>query len=188
MGNLVIARSKSLRLLPLLLLVVITSILPLTPVHANPLWSSPILIDSNNGRNQLSTSLQATNGTLWIAWESTRNAIFTGRVDILYKTYTNGGWSISRNMTTSGQNGSPSLIQLSDGTIGMFWSLKPAHSYEVFYSLYAANGWSTPAQITSTSFNDTQPSAAVRHDATDCLVATRVNSTNTPIPAFKPHY
>ena len=188
MRNLASARSKTLRLLPLLLIVVITSVLPLTPVHANPLWSSPILIDSNNGRNQLSTSLQATNGTLWIAWESTRNAIFTGRVDILYKTYTNGVWSISRNMTTSGQNGSPWLIQLSDGTIGMFWSLKPAHSYEVFYSLYAANGWSTPAQITSTTLNDTQPSAAVARDGTVWLVWTRIDTTNPSIPAVKQLY
>src|SRR5207245_4803641 len=131
---------KTLRLRPLLLIGVIASVLPLTPVHANPLWSSPILIDSNNGRNQLSTSLQATNGTLWIAWESTRNAIFTGRVDILYKTYTNGGWSISRNMTTSGQNGSPWLIQLSEGTVGMVWSLKTAHSYDVLYCPDTVNG------------------------------------------------
>src|SRR5437899_9880655 len=145
MRNLASARSKTLRLLPLLLIVVITSVLPLTPVHANPLWSSPILIDSNNGRNQLSTSLQATNGTLWIAWESTRNAIFTGRVDILYKTYTNGGWSISRNMTTSGQNGRPWLIQLSEGTIGMLWSLKPAPRQEAFYSLISSHRLSRPA-------------------------------------------
>src|SRR5437879_9680192 len=164
MGNLVIARSKSLRLLPLLLLVVITSILPVTPVHANPVWSSPILIDSNNGRNQLSTSLQASNGTLWIAWQSSRNAIMTGRYDILYKTYTNGVWSVSRNMTTSGQNASPWLIQLPNGTIGMFWSLKPANSYDIDYTHYLDSCWSTPLQITSTSFNDTQPTSAVGND------------------------
>ena len=112
----------------------------------------------------------------------------TGRYDILYKTYTNGVWSVSRNMTTSGQNASPWLIQLPNGTIGMFWSLKPANSYEIFYTHYVGSGWSTPVQITSTSFNDTQPSAAVGHDGRVWLVWTRVNSTNTSIPAIKQLY
>src|SRR5437660_1752250 len=179
MGYLAKCRFKSLWLLPLLLLSVTISVLPFRPVFGNTAWSSPLLTDSNNGRNQLSTSLQASNGTLWIAWQSSRNAIMTGRYDILYKTYTNGVWSVSRNMTTSGQNASPWLIQLPNGTIGMFWSLKPANSYEIFYTHYVGSGWSTPVRITSTSFNDTQPSAAVGHDGRVWLVWTRVNSTNT---------
>jgi hypothetical protein len=44
------------------------------------------------------------------------------------------------------------------------------------------SGWSTPLQITSTSLNDTVPTAAVGRDGTIWLVWTRVNATNPNVP------
>jgi len=162
--------------------------LPSFPVHASLTWSSPTLIDANSGLNLLSTGLQASNGTMWIAWQSDRNAQITGRFDILYKTYTNGVWSISRNFTTSGQNAAPALVQLGNGTVGIFWTLRVSHSYEIFYSRYNTPGWSAPAQLTNTNLNDTQVSAAVGRDGAIWLVWTRVDSTNLSQPALKQLY
>ena len=122
---------------------------------------------------------------MWIAWQSDRNAQLAGRFDILYKTYTNGFWSISRNLTTTGQNSSPSLVQLANGTIEAYWSLRFSHSYDIVYSQYKTSGWTSPTQITSTVLNDTQVSAAVGRDATIWVVWTRVNSTNPSVPATK---
>src|SRR2546425_7736705 len=161
---------------------------PVQFVHATTGWSSPLLIDTHSGFDMLSTSLQASNGTLWLAWQSNRYGQTTGRFDVLYKTYTNGVWSSDHNLTSSGQNAGPSLVQLTNGTIGVFWVMKPAHSYDIFYTQYRASGWTSPVQITNTSLNDTSPSATVGRDGTVWLVWTRINSTNHSVPAIKQLY
>src|SRR6266851_1016204 len=120
-----------------------------------PSWSSPILVDSHRGLDILPSALQASNGTMWLAWESDRNDLSNARFDIVYKTYTNGVWSNDYNLTTSGKNDSPSLVQLVNGTILVFWVMKPARSYEVFYKRLIGNAWSTPVQVTTTTLNDT---------------------------------
>jgi hypothetical protein len=109
-------------------------------------------------------------------------------MDIIYKTLTNGVWSGDHSLTTSGQNANPDLIQLPNGTIGIFWVMRPAKSYEIFFTKYSASGWSTPIQITTTSLNDTQPSAAVDQSGNVWLVWTRVNSTNTSNPPTEQLY
>src|SRR6266581_1150383 len=173
---------------PLLLLALVGMFQPLQFAHASVSWSSPILVDTHSGLDMLSSALQASNGTLWIAWQSNRYGQTTGRFDVLYKTYTNGIWSSDHNLTSSGQNASPSLVQLMNGTIAAFWVTRPVHSYYVFYAQYRSSGWTSPVQITSTSLNDTSPSAAVGRDGTVWLVWTRVNSTNRSVPAIKQLY
>jgi hypothetical protein len=115
---------------------------------------------------------------MWLAWESDRNDLSNARFDIIYKTYTNGVWSNDSNLTTSGNNASPSLVQLVNGTILVFWVMKPARSYEVFYKRLIGNTWSSPVQVTTTTLNDTLNAAAVNNrDGSLWLVWTRVDST-----------
>jgi hypothetical protein len=185
LGVVNLLRSKSFFLLPLLLLAFVGFVQTIQTGHASLIWSSPILIDNGGGTNTLSSVLQASNGTLWLAWQSNRNSITTGRTDVLYKTYTNGVWSTDHNLTSSGWNISPTLIQLPNGTIGMFWSYKPAQSYEVYSAWYSSAGWSTPTNVTSTSLNDTLPAATVGLDGTVWLVWTRINSSNSTAPPLK---
>jgi hypothetical protein len=154
----------------------------LEPFHfsaaAAPSWSSPILVDTHRGLDILPSALQASNGTMWLAWESDRNDLSNARFDIIYKTYTNGLWSNDYNLTTSGNNASPSLVQLVNGTILVFWVMKPARSYEVFYESLVGNTWSAPSQVTTTTLNDTLNAAAVNNrDGSLWLVWTRVNSS-----------
>ncbi len=170
---------------PLLLLALVGMFQPLQFAHASVSWSSPILVDTHSGLDMLSSALQASNGTLWIAWQSNRYGQTTGRFDVLYKTYTNGIWSSDHNLTSSGQNSGPALVQLANGTVAVFWAVKPSHSYEIFYAVYRPQGWTAPAQITTTNLNDTSPSAAVGRDGTVWLVWTRINSTNHSVPAIK---
>jgi hypothetical protein len=122
---------------------------------------------------------------LWVAWQSTRNNQSTGRTDIIYKTYTNSVWSSDFNLTSSGWNSGPSLVQLANGTILAFWSIKSGSSYLVYSSLTNGRVWSSPTQITHTTLNDTQASATVGRDGTVWLVWTRINSTNPSVPAIK---
>jgi hypothetical protein len=159
------------------------------PVRAAaPSWSSPILADTHRGLDILPSALQASNGTMWLAWQSNRNGLFTGRPDIIYKTYTNGVWSSDHNLTNSGWNSGPALVQLSNGTILAFWASKSGTSYIVVSSLTNGASWSPPVQVTSTTLNDTQASAAVGRDGTVWLVWTRVNSTCSSCPAIKQLY
>ena len=158
---------------------------PLTPVNGSTAWSSPTLVDQSSSFNNLPSPLQASNGTLWIAWQSTRNNQSTGRTDIIYRTYTNGVWSRDYNLTSSGWNSGPSLVQLANGTILAFWSIKSGNSYLVYSSLTNGRSWSSPTQITYTTLNDTQATATLAPNGTIWLVWTRVNATNTSVPAIK---
>ena len=157
----------------------------LNPVQGTPAWSSPVLVDTHSGLDILPNALQTSNGTLWVAWQSTRNNQTTGRTDIIYKTYTNGVWSSDLNLTSSGWNSGPSLIQLANGTILAFWSIKSGGSYLVYSSLTNGRSWSSPTPITTTTLNDTLASATVGLDGTIWLVWTRVDSTNPSVPALK---
>lgn len=157
----------------------------LNPVQATTAWSSPTLVDTHSGLDILPSSLQASNGTLWIAWQSTRNNQSTGRTDIIYKTYTNGVWSSDHNLTNTGWNSGPSLVQLWNGTILVFWSIRSGSSYLVYSSLTNGRTWSSPTQITHTTLNDTQAAATVGRDGTVWLTWTRVNATNPSAPALK---
>ena len=147
------------------------------PVTATTLWGSPTAIENNAGINILNAGLQASNGTMWLAWQTNR---YRGdsQYDISYKTYTNGVWSTVSRLTTGGINAGAALAQLSNGTILLFWAYKPAASYLIYYKMYnSPGGWSNPLQASSTSLNDTNPSAAVGRDGTLWLVWTRNNST-----------
>jgi len=149
----------------------------LMPANASLGWSSPILVESHAGTDILPSAMQASNGTLWLAWQSNRFSQATGRPDILYKTYTNGVWSADHNLTNSGWNSAPSLVQLANGTILAFWVIKQGTSFLVYSGTTNGGAWSAPTQITSTPLNDTQPSAAVGRDGTIWLVWTRIDTT-----------
>src|SRR5260370_21255293 len=130
----------------------------LSPVQASTAWSSPVLVDTHSGLDILPSALQTSNGTLWVAWQSTRNNQSTGRTDIIYKTYTNGVWSGDQNLTSSGWNSGPSLVQLANGTILAFWSIKSGNSFIVYSRLTNGRAWSPPAQITYPPLNYTHAS------------------------------
>jgi hypothetical protein len=88
-------------------------------------------------------------------------------------------------LTSSGWNSGPSLVQLANGTILAFWSIKSGNSYLVYSSLTNGRTWSSPTQITNTTVNDTQATATLAPNGTIWLVWTRVNATSTSIPAIK---
>jgi hypothetical protein len=147
------------------------------PAHATTSWSSPNGIVVNSTSNDVfSSGLQASNGTLWLAWETNR---FRGDslYDIAYQTFTNGVWSSAHQLTSSSINVTPSIVQLPNGTIFLFWAYKPAASYLIYYERFNPNSWSSPVQVSSTALNDTLPSAAVGQDGTLWLAWTRTNTT-----------
>ena len=149
------------------------------PVSASTAWGSPTAIETNAGTNLLDTGLLASNGTMWLAWQTNR---YRGdsQFDISYKTNTNGVWSPPQRITTGGLNLGAAITQLSNGTILIFYSTLTGSSYLVYYQMYnSPGGWSSPTRITSTNLNDTGVSAATGRDGTLWLVWTRTNSSCT---------
>src|SRR5690349_8738360 len=65
-------RCRSLVLSILLLLSLVGLFDRIQPVRAMPGWSSPIAVEQNLGIDVLPTALQASNGTMWLAWQTNR--------------------------------------------------------------------------------------------------------------------
>src|SRR5467141_1966770 len=183
-----LGRNRLLSAITLVILVTLGTFLSFTPVRASLGWSSPTIVDTHTGTDILPSGLQARNGTLWLAWQSNRYGQTTGRPDILYKTYTNGVWSADHNLTSSGWNSAPDLVQLYNGTILAFWVIKSGTSFLVYSGTTNGGSWSSPVQVTSTTLNDTQPSAAVAPDGSIWLVWTRINTTCGSCTAIKQVY
>jgi hypothetical protein len=156
---------------------------PIVPVRASPSWSSPVAVQQSDPYNaQFPSALQASNGSVWLAWQT--NAYRGDSLyDIAYKTGTLGTvgitWGpVNRLSNNAFINASPSLAQLQNGTILVFFAYKAGSSYQIYYERYGFGGsWSSAVQVTSTTLNDTYVSATVGRDGTLWLVWTRVNST-----------
>src|SRR6267378_1734879 len=170
----------------LVLVVLAVQIGAIHSVSANLTWSSASLIDHYNASNNiLPTALQASNGTIWLAWQTDRYGGATGRNDIIYRTMTGGTWSPVRNFTTSGMNASPELIQLLNGTVFMFWTTNPSPAnscsphcnirYESFNA--PTQTWSQPSQLTTGVYNDSLSSATVSRDGALLVSWTRIVTT-----------
>jgi len=110
-------------------------------------FQTPQLLDPAPSFDISPTALQASDGTLWVAWDSS----FYGQNQIVVKTYNTGVWSAQHNITwgpPSQTNTYPSLAQLNNGTIILVWSSNQTGYYNLYYKLYNAGVWSKPNQLT----------------------------------------
>jgi hypothetical protein len=142
-------------------------------------------VESYPGFDLQPATLSASDGTLWLAWTANHNAggVLTSNFNVLYATrLTNGTWLAPSSLTTrGGQNQMPALAQTS-GTVYIFWTYKNTTSThphsQIYYRTFNGNTWSPYTQVTTTtSMNDTGPSAAVGPDGTLWLAWTRDNDT-----------
>lgn len=190
----VIASAKSIPITTVLLVLSFMGITSLLPIHGpsacNPAmavgWQLCGPIESSNGINIQPSVIQASDGTMRMAW--------TGRPASAYVIlYASGTWNATASAwnwnpstaiaTQAGINQNPSLAQLPDQTVNLFFAYKSTTSghYQLYY--VTQNGGSfdkayTPVPLTTpTGLNDTLPSTAVAKDGTLWLVWTRDNST-----------
>jgi hypothetical protein len=186
-SSILLKRKKSLPPIVLLSLVLVLTVQPLHSASVNTSWSSSSLIDHFVASdNILPTALQASNGTIWLAWQSDRNGP-GGRDDVVYKTLTGTTWSPVHNMTFSGENSGPALAQLLNGTIVLVWSANPTGTScspqcNLYYKMFrvTTQTWSRATQLSSGTFNDSLTSAAIARDGTLWLVWTRIVTSCAP--------
>ncbi len=132
-------------------------------------FQTPQPLETVPGLDVLPSSLQATDGTLWVVWESFRS----GQPNIVARTNNGGVWSATFNVTTSlpnVDNIQPSISQLQNGTIIIVWTSNPTGTYQLYYRTYTAGIWRPPVQVTSGSFLGALPSTAVAPNGTLWLV------------------
>ncbi len=149
-------------------------------------WTGPSVVQAHLGQDNLPSALQASNGTLWLAWQTFRFS--TTRPDIVYSTMTNGVWGSVGKLTSIGYNTTPTITQLRDGTgtIFLFWSQRQTNVFNIYYETFTVNqltgigSWSSSVHLTTpTNFNDTAPAATVGIDGTLWLFWQRANQSCT---------
>lgn len=155
---------------------------PILPVSGYT-FQAPQLVDNAPSFDISPTALQASDGSIWAAWDS---GIY-GQNQIVATTYNNGAWSTIHNITwgpASQANTNPALAQLANGTIILVWSANQTGFYNLYYKLYNAGVWSKPYQVTvscttgcAVGDGDFSPDVAVGLDSTVWIVWGRETSS-----------
>jgi len=175
----------------LLVLMTLTlfELMPVPLVAAATSFGGPVQVDATTGIDRSPSATLAKDGSVWLAWMSDGFNNFTGGYDIIYKTYSGGLWSLDTNITKSGMNTSPSITQLANGTMLLFWSNNPAATTcapacNLVYARFVPGGgfWTKPVQLSSGNFNDSSASTAVGRDGTLWLSWTRTTTNCSVSP------
>ncbi|SRR5712692_13148 len=174
-----------------LLITLLVVAMPSNLAHASPgcspsqssSWQICGPIQAITGVNEQSTVIQASDGTLDLAWT---HITLNGASSIYYSNrLTNGTWTGNSSITNAGgRNLFPSLVQAANGTVFLFWSYKAttAKNYQLYYRTLRGSVWSAYTKVplqSATMLNDTQPSTALAKDGTFWLAWTRDDSTPT---------
>jgi len=148
------------------------------PRVAGYAFGGPQALELTPGSSDYPSALQASDGTLWVAWQQYYE---TG----VYMTYTTGGgWSVIQTLPTGTQfTISPTLAQLRNSSLILLWSSNQTGRWNLFYKLYSNGAWRSSVQLTSgSSFDDFFPEAAVSTNSTVYVFWERfVSSTSSSI-------
>jgi hypothetical protein len=137
-------------------------------------FQSPAPLEVSNGADVNPSAVQASNGTLWVAWASSRS----GQFQVYYKTYNGTGWTQPRNATGGPprvKNIYPSLGQLQNGTMILVWSSNQTGQINLYAKTLRGTSWTRPATVTSGLFEDDSAKTVVGHDGTLWVVWVRVS-------------
>ncbi len=114
-------------------------------------FTNPAGVEAIPGVDQTPSALQATNGTLWVSWDSAH----LGTNQIFYSTPNATGWSPAKNATwgpANESNAQPALGQLQNGTIILMWSGNVTGHFNLYYRLYNT-AWSQTYKLTDSCIN-----------------------------------
>jgi hypothetical protein len=174
---------------PLILLLSLTSFFEALPITgfaaASPVWSSGGQLLTSAGINQEPAALQASDGTIWLAWS--QHSKTTSQDKLYYRTMIRSGgvWanSTSTLLTTNTKEITPSLGQLDRNTIILVWAENQTRYYHLVYEEYSLGNqtWSSSFNITTSAASDTFPSVAVARNGTSWLFWNRQVGNDTQI-------
>ena len=119
-------------------------------------WSNDTRLTIHSSRDLKPSARQLFNGTIWVVWCSDRS----GGYDLYLKTSADNGvsWSDDFRLTTGPElDKSPSIAQMSDGTVWLFWASDITGYYDIYYKVYNGFNWSAPKILTGDNRVDSNP-------------------------------
>ncbi len=138
------------------------------------------IVEHVPGQDDQPSSLQSSNGSIWIAWRSNR----AGSNNIYLKTYNGTRWTTDVRLTTSASNSYPALSQFPNGTIILVWTSNSTGNDNLYYMTWRNGVWSNKVQLTSGAFNDELSHTIITSDARLWLVWERDTPTGLTNPKF----
>ena len=129
-------------------------------------------------------TLQLSNGSLWVAWDSNRY----GTYQIYLKSWNGNIWSGDLPLTSSSSNTYPSLAQFSDGTIILVWTSNASGYDNLYYKTFNGGGWSAAIPLTSGAFYDESAKIAIAPGPTLWVVWERDTPTGPSTPMLQQVY
>lgn len=127
-------------------------------------WSQDTQLTSESGDNTGVSALQMTDGSILVAWASSR----TGYYEIFCKTLTDlGSWSTDAQLTfNSSRNLRPALCQAANGSIWIVWSSDRSGGYDLYYKISSNYGasWSNSIRLTTDPALDKSPTILQTRD------------------------
>jgi len=130
-------------------------------------WTDETQLTTNTNLDELPSVDQATDGKIWVFWSQ---FMPDGYQQLWCKNFDGSTWSSETQLTTETKDHmDPSAFVEKDGTIWVFYQVKEQRTsatWDIFYKISLDNGntWSSPAQFTSDSSDDTDPSAVQAPD------------------------
>jgi hypothetical protein len=121
-----------------------------------------VAIEQTAGASSYPSALQASDGTLWVAWQQYYETAS-------YMTYTPArGWSPIQTLPTPYRFViSPTLEQLHNSSLVLIWSSNQTGRWNLYSRLYTYGVWRSVVQLTTgSSFDDFFPQAAVSTNST----------------------
>jgi len=164
----------------LVTLVLITALSMTIPVAdlrhvaaANYTFTNPQVLQIVPGEDKYPQALQTSDGTIWVAWQHYFDKPY-------YMTWNSNTWSSVKTLPTGSQFSiSPSLGQLRNSSIILFWSSNQTGRWNIFYKLYSGGVWGNGAQLTSGAFDDFFPTVAVATNSTAWVFWERTTSSTS---------
>lgn len=99
-------------------------------------------------------------GDIWVFWRSTRG----GNTDIYYRRRQSGTWDSADTRRTfdTGTDTNPYAVVDGEGDVWLFWEAYRGGAADIWYQRFNSTlGWSSEAQITTSTATDTLPMAIV---------------------------
>ena len=165
-------KRRQCKLLTVLLLTTVmlgTLVISVTSVS----WETEERITRFTGWDILPYITQLSNGSVWLFWQCKRG----GNFDIYYSSYnwTSGNFTREKTVFSDpdpSHDISPSFLELQNGTMLVFWSSVKTGYYDVYCASSNDGGtnWSQPMNITSNTYDDTDPIPIQASDGTIWLV------------------
>ncbi len=138
--------------------------------HGSSSFSSPQVLQFLPGRDEYPSALQARNGSLWVVWQHSPYRIYL-------RTYNGTFWSTPQDLAIGTRyNFAPSLSQLQNGTLILFWSSNQTGHWNFYYETFSGSVWTKAVQLTSGPFDDFFASAVLGPDSVLWIFWERVTS------------